>query len=219
MSHRASAIMYSTICCQNVKQLREVLGRYPSYANAVTENGFGDTTMHTACRYVDSPDIVLELLRHGANPVALNDYHRTPLMEACRSGRLETVRVLLRIPSVLRSLEHRCYWKCTALWYACCQGSAEIVYELLSVGASYECKNICGKSLRAAAQSNGSESHHFIEHLLKTAENADRAYTMRRARTNAPPLASDSKASAVITHAAHQLVDDTFGELLEYLDW
>lgn len=105
----------------NIKRLRELKEqglRYsctsfkPSlltYLSMSACNQFGESLIHLACRRADL-DTVRYLLENGANPLAVDDFGRTPLHDACWrvDPRFDIIVYLLQCePNLLRCQDVR----------------------------------------------------------------------------------------------------------------
>ncbi|HLO62078.1 MAG TPA: ankyrin repeat domain-containing protein [Azonexus sp.] len=103
-----------------------------------------------------TPTLAAFLDRHGFAPDRLSALHAdrrfTPLMRACKEGRLDVVDELLALgadSSVLNADG------CNALWLACYNGSHAIIERLLAAGIAIDLQNGNGATCLMYAASNG----------------------------------------------------------------
>jgi ankyrin repeat protein len=86
----------------------------------------------------DSHPVVISLLQRGANPMALNLFQRTPLIEAASDvTRPLTIGALLSDHCDATYIDYPGSAGCTALWESCFRGNAINTRVLLSRGADY----------------------------------------------------------------------------------
>ena len=91
-------------CCENDKREVERL-LYLSEHNINVQNNDGDTPLHVACRYGNSP-IVETLMRAGADETITNDRRKSPSQVAEMAGHYELPRMLNR-DSILQMIQER----------------------------------------------------------------------------------------------------------------
>jgi ankyrin repeat protein len=104
----------------------------------------GDTTLIDAAERED-PEIVRQIIQRGADINQTNDAKWTPILQACKSGSLEVVKVLLEYGADPAE-PCRCGCGTTPLQGACGQGHVEIVRYLLDLGVSPHTVNRSGQS-------------------------------------------------------------------------
>jgi ankyrin repeat protein len=98
------------------------------------EDVFWCTALMWACSHGRTP-VVRLLLERGADPTVASARGWTPLTQAALHGGLEVVRLLLALPSVKATMDHRDNNGETALWRACYRGRGGVVRALLEGGA------------------------------------------------------------------------------------
>jgi ankyrin repeat protein len=110
----------------------------------------GWTALHVAA-YWGHEEIVNFLLGQGAQANSQDEHGRTPLMWACRQGRLGVLRLLLQHigPEALQMGDRN---GMVALHWACAEGYGAVVRALLLSGADPTITDIEGRTPRAIAE-------------------------------------------------------------------
>jgi uncharacterized protein len=96
--------------------------------------------------------VVRLLLEGGADPTFVHAFGSSPLIEACKEGRLEALRCLLDHPSAAATINHRDSGGTTALYWACVFGYVGALRALLEKGADPAIVDRQGNSPMAVAR-------------------------------------------------------------------
>ena len=124
-------------------------------ANAVARNFDSATPLHFASRGRDNrgapsfPNVARLLVEHGADVNARMDANFTPMHEAARNGRVESIRALLELGADINARKND---DATLLHEAAAGGSVEAIRMLLELGADVNARqNDCWDRRRPAS--------------------------------------------------------------------
>ena len=95
----------------------------------------GDTPLMTTASMGKHDNILEALLRHGADPMAINYNNDTPVIIVARYGRIQILSRLLKIDKVRQSLEHVNNSGDNALFLATWHGKEDCARLLINSGA------------------------------------------------------------------------------------
>lgn len=118
-----------------------------------------------------TPTLAAFLAQHGFPRDRLSelqaDHRFTPLMRACKEGRLEIVEelLLLGVDITVRNADG-----CNALWLACYNGSHAIIQRLLDAGIDIDLQNGNGATCLMYVASNSKAD--LVQLLLENGANA-----------------------------------------------
>lgn len=132
-SHDSRPLLYEAAQYGHTTVVKVLLGRG---ANIDSKNSLGWSPLYIAAMS-GHEDVITMLLRAGAEISSRNGPRgRTATMGACIGDQLGALRLLMRHMSG-DSLNTRDKNGCTALWWACAYGRAEVTRALLLEGADY----------------------------------------------------------------------------------
>eukprot|EP00026_Physarum_polycephalum_P000278 Phypoly_transcript_00278.p1 GENE.Phypoly_transcript_00278~~Phypoly_transcript_00278.p1 ORF type:complete len:1707 (+),score=276.94 Phypoly_transcript_00278:341-5461(+) len=120
--------------------------------DVTTKNKDGNTALHYAVRHPGGLDIVMRLLKNGANPNAPNSRSETPLHYACMRGHVDIISFLLAHGADANALNSD---GDNSLHYAIYTRSLEVIRLLLRHGANPEvCSRRQGTPIDIAVKNN-----------------------------------------------------------------
>lgn len=116
----------------------------------INANVGGETPFLLAFKH--SPAVLRFLLQHGVDTNVIVKDDRTALMDACYSGDLNIVNILLEFGN--DGIDYQDHFGWTALLYACSKGHGEVVQKLVECHADVNKKSFLGFSPWMAAHNN-----------------------------------------------------------------
>lgn len=142
-------------------KLKEALKADPSSANAVTVANM--TALHIACKVKAHPEIISELLKHGASPDARDMNNETPLMLASRINSASEIIAFMVEHGADCSIRRNDGY--TALMLAVIEKACPVIPELLKCTAD---PNMVGPgAFSALTMASADRSLSCLEELLK----------------------------------------------------
>eukprot|EP00899_Mesostigma_viride_P003108 jgi/Mesvir1/12799/Mv22849-RA.1 len=136
-----------------IEEMEEEIEKHPGILKKTLIGG-KDGPIHHAAE-AGNPEVIRVLLKHGASVNKRNQFGQTPLMIACRYGKVEGARVLLECGA--DPLQYDTLQMMTPLHHAACKGKADCIRLLMEAKLPFDG--------RKGSSHGGRDSQHLVRNV------------------------------------------------------